>query len=82
MKGYDRKIYKHRNQIERYFGRIKSCRLGESKAVDVTPLLSIAKSLLAAHTDTLFYFLQVHVIVRRTPSPRSFRSCALQNKMS
>jgi|TARA_R110002126_G_scaffold8407_1_gene39822 transposase len=26
MKRYDRKIYKHRNQIERFFGRIKRCR--------------------------------------------------------
>ncbi|HBL44811.1 MAG TPA: hypothetical protein DDZ90_15620 [Planctomycetaceae bacterium] len=23
---YDRKIYKHRNQIERFLGRIKRCR--------------------------------------------------------
>jgi len=26
MKRYDRKIYKHRNQIKRFFGRIKRCR--------------------------------------------------------
>lgn len=45
-KRYDRKVYKHRNQIERFFGRVKRCRRVatryEKKAVNFAGFIWLA----------------------------------------
>jgi transposase len=62
MKGYDRKIYKHRNQIERFLGRIKRCRRVATRYEEMpptSPALSDCQHSLQISSECPYYLERV-----------------------